>query len=186
MTAAVQRRATHADLLELPEIVVGEIVNGNLIATPRPASRHARASSRLGVHLGGAFDSDEGEPGGWILLDEPELHLGEDVLVPDMAGWRRERMPEMPLTPAFDLAPDWVCEVLSPGTAALDRTQKLPIYAREGVTHAWLVDPIEQTLESFRRDGNLWTLVGAWSGDAQVRSEPFESYTLDLASLWAR
>jgi Uma2 family endonuclease len=155
MTAAVRRRATYNDLLELPEIVVGEIVDGTLIATPRPASRHARASSRLGVRLGGAFDSDDGNPGGWILLDEPELHLGEDVLVPDMAGWRRHRMPEMPLTPAFDLASDWICEVLSPGTAALDRTQKLPIYAREGVAHAWLVDPIEQTLESFRRDGSL-------------------------------
>ena len=186
MTAAVQRPATYADLEALPANMVGEIIDGALHANPRPASRHARASSRLGMRLGSAFDSDDGEPGGWILLDEPELHLGPDVLVPDLAGWRRTRMPELPHTAAFDLAPDWICEVLSPGTAAVDRTQKLPIYARQGVGHAWLIDPIEQTLEAFARDGARWTLLGAWSAEAQVTVEPFEGYTLSLSALWAR
>ena len=126
-----------------------EIIDGTLVTHPRPASLHARASSRLGMDLGGPFDRGKGGPGGWVLLDEPELHPHGDVLVPDLAGWRRDRMPELPDAPAFELAPGWVCEVLSRSTAAVDRAEKLPIYAREHVAHAWLVDPIARTLEAF-------------------------------------
>ena len=170
----------------MPEHCVGEIVNGVLVTRPRPASRHARAASRLGAELDGPFDRARGGPGGWVLLDEPELHLHGDVLVPDLAGWRRERMPELPDAAAFELAPDWVCEVLSPSTAATDRAEKMPIYARERVGHIWLVDPIAQTLEAYRLEQGRWSLLGTWRDDAVVRVEPFEALGLELAGLWAR
>jgi Uma2 family endonuclease len=134
----------------------------------------------------GKFAAESGRPGGWILLDEPELHFHGDILAPDLAGWRRERMPELPDAAAFELAPDWVCEVLSPSTSALDRADKLPIYAREGVRHAWLVDPIARTLEVLRLEGANWLLVGTWSGDVDVRAEPFDAIELELGVLWAR
>jgi Uma2 family endonuclease len=192
MGDAAKRRATYEDLLAVPDGKVAEIIDGVLHVQPRPALRHARASTRLGVELGGPFDKGSGGPGGWMLLDEPELHLHSDVLVPDLAGWRRERMPELPDAAAFELAPDWICEVLSPSNAATDRAEKLPIYAREKVAHAWLVDPIEKLLESYRLDGDAsaaggrWVLLGAWRDDARVRAEPFDAIELDLASLWAR
>src|SRR5688572_5797091 len=151
LPAEKNRRATYADLEAVPAHLVAEIINGELRTLPRPAPKHARASSRLGVRLGGPFDLGEGGPGGWSILDEPELHLGleQDVLVPDLAGWRLERMPKLPETAYFELPPDWVCEVLSPSTEADDRVDKMPIYAREGVRHVWLIDPILQTLEVF-------------------------------------
>lgn len=121
-----------------------------------------------------------------MILDEPELHLGEDVLVPDLAGWRRERMPEMPHASAFELAPDWACEVLSKSTAAIDRSEKLPIYARERVTHVWLVDPIVKTLEVLRLDQATYRIIATYHDDASVRVEPFDAIELDLAILWAR
>jgi Uma2 family endonuclease len=181
-----KRRATYDDLLAVEEALVAEIIDGDLITQPRPATLHARAASRLGAELGGPFDRGKGGPGGWILLDEPELHLHGDVLVPDLAGWRRERMPELPDAAAIELAPDWVCEVLSPGTAAIDRARKMPLYARERVSHLWLVDPIARTLEAYRLGAPHWILVGAWSGDAKVHVEPFEPHELELSSLWAK
>jgi Uma2 family endonuclease len=186
MGEPAKRRASYEDLLAVPKHLVAEILNGELVTQPRPASRHARASTRLGVKLGGPFDLGEGGPGGWILLDEPELHLHGDVLVPDLAGWRRERMPELPDAAAFELAPDWVCEVLSPSTEASDRAEKLPIYARERVARVWLVDPIAKTLEAFRLENTRWVLLGTWRDDAKVRVEPFETFELELASLWTR
>jgi Uma2 family endonuclease len=124
---------------------------------------------------------------GWILLDEPELHLHGDVLVPDLAGWRREHVPEMPRTPAFELAPDWVCEVLWPATEAVDRTDKMVIYAREQVRHVWLVDPMIATLEVFRLlNGKTYEAVAAWRGEVKVRAEPFDAIELELAAIWER
>jgi Uma2 family endonuclease len=181
-----KRRATYDDLLAVPENLVAEIINGTLITMPRPASLHARASSRLGAELDGPFDRGKGGPGGWILLDEPELHLHGDVLVPDLAGWRRQRMPELPDAAAFELAPDWVCEVLSPSTTATDRVEKMPIYAREQVAHVWLVDPIARTLESYRLEQARWVLIGTWRDDANVSTEPFSEFALELGSLWAK
>jgi Uma2 family endonuclease len=180
------RAATYADLEALPPNLVGEILGGVLHAHPRPASPHARAATKLGAKLDGPFDSGEGGPGGWILLDEPELHLGSDVLVPDLAGWRRERMPTLPEAPYLTLAPDWVCEVLSPSTEAVDRGDKLPVYAREGVAHVWLVDPLVRTLEVFRLDGPTFRLVGTWRDAASVRAEPFDAIALGIQALWAR
>ena len=130
------------------KLQVAEILDGELFLSPRPASRHARATSLLGSELTGAFDRESGNPagpGGWWILDEPELHFGSDVVVPDIAGWRRERMPRIPDAPWFDLAPDWLCETLSPSTARIDRTRKLAIYAREGIRHVWLVDPMQRS-----------------------------------------
>jgi Uma2 family endonuclease len=186
MVASAVRRATYADLQGLPRHVVGEIIHGALITHPRPAAPHANASSHLGWALTGPFRFGQGGPGGWVILDEPELHLHGHVLVPDLAGWRRERMPEVPDAAFFDLAPDWVCEVVSPSTEAVDRADKLPLYAAAEVRHAWLVDPIARTLEVFRLDGPGWRVVATWRDDAVVRAEPFDAVELDLSLLWAR
>src|SRR5262249_50021083 len=142
--ARSKRRATYDDLLKLPEHLVGEIIDGELIATPRPAMPHAVASSVIGSDLGSRFHGSGGglgAPGGWWIIDEPELHFGQDVLVPDLAGWRRERMPRIPNAPAVELAPDWVCEILSRSTGRIDRGRKLDVYARVKVPHTWLLDP---------------------------------------------
>lgn len=185
--APAKRRATYEDLLAVPEPMIAEIINGVLHTQPRPASAHARAASRLGGELMGPFDRGRGGPGGWIILDEPELHLRGEVLVPDLAGWRRSRMPEMPHTPAFELAPDWVCEVLSASTAATDRAEKMPIYATEKVVHVWLVDPIAKTLEVFcLGDERRWVVLGTWREEALVRAAPFDAIELELGALWAK
>jgi Uma2 family endonuclease len=179
-----RKPATYADLEALPANTVGELIAGELYVSPRPAGPHTVTASVLGMELGGPFHLGRGGPGGWSLLDEPELHLGEDVLVPDLAGWRRERMPEPPRTAAFTLAPDWVCEVLSPSTAALDRSAKLAVYARDEVRHVWLVDPELRTLEVLRLEGGRYFLLGTHTGTARVRAEPFETWELALALLW--
>jgi Uma2 family endonuclease len=179
-----RKPASYADLEALPENVVGEIVAGTLYVSPRPAMPHACAASQLGGVMFEPFNRGRGGPGGWFVIDEPELHFGEDVLVPDLAGWRRERMPLMPRTQGVTLAPDWVCEVLSPSTMALDRVAKLPVYAREHVRHVWLVDPGARMLEVFRLDGERYTLLGTHAGAARVRAEPFEAIELELAILW--
>lgn len=174
-----------------PPHTVAEIVAGVLHVHPRPARRHTVAATNLGEELGPPFKRGRGGPGGWVLLDEPELRLGPapDILVPDLAGWRRERMPDAIGTedapPYFDLSPDWVCEVLSPRTEAFDRGEKVPVHAREGVRHVWLVDPIETTLEVFRLESAGYVLVGVHHGDARVRAEPFDAIELELGVLWA-
>ncbi len=179
------RPANYDDLLALPDHVVGEIVGGELYVSPRPAPRHAVTSSVLGGELGPPYHQGRGGPGGWWILDEPELHLEDDVLVPDLAGWRRVRMPAMPDTAWFSVAPDWVCEVLSPGTARLDRHRKLDVYARAGVGHCWLIDPLARTLEVLQLDGGRWTLVAVHAGDEEVRVQPFTETVLALHRLWA-
>jgi Uma2 family endonuclease len=186
MGEPAKRSATYEDLLAVPAHRIGEIIQGVLVTQPRPSSLHARAASSLGGELYGPFDRGRSGPGGWVLLDEPELHLGGDVLVPDLAGWRRARMPELPNATAFELAPDWICEVLSPSTAAIDRAEKVPIYGREGVGHVWLVDPTIRTLEALRLDAGRWRLLGTWRDDARVRVEPFDAFELELSGLWAR
>jgi Uma2 family endonuclease len=189
--AAPRRKASVADLDALPDTVIGEIIRGELVVSPRPAPAHSESTTTLTVLLGGPFRFGVGGPGGWWIEFEPELRLGIDpdypAVVPDLAGWRRERMPHLPQTAWFDLAPDWVCEVLSPGTHAMDRADKMPFYAAAGVAHAWLVDPVHCTLEAYRRAGSTtWTLLGVWRGPARVRAEPFDAVELDLARLWER
>jgi Uma2 family endonuclease len=187
MVQSAKRFASYEDILALPAHVVGEIVAGELHVSARPAPRHSMAASAIGEELGPPFKRGRGGPGGWFLLFEPELHLGADVVVPDLAGWRRERMPEVPVDlPYFVLSPDWVCEVLSPSTAAFDRGRKLGVYAREHVSHFWLVEPVSQTLEVLRLDGSTYRIVQVATGDAAVRVEPFDAIELDLRVLWAR
>lgn len=178
------RPATYADLEALPDVQVAEIVAGELHATPRPAPPHSVAGSILGGDLVPAYVRGRGGPGGWWVLFEPELHLGQDVLVPDFAGWRRSRMPRPPATAYFPLAPDWVCEILSPSTAQLDRARKLAIYAREQVAHAWLVDPLARTLEVLRLENGRWTILATHVNNDVVRAEPFDAIELELAALW--
>jgi len=177
--------ATYEDILALPPNLVGEIVYGRLIAHPRPAPRHARASSNLGVRIGGPFDLGDGGPGGWWILDEPELHLGGHVLVPDLAGWRRERMPRLPDAAWFECVPDWICEVLSPSTARDDRAEKLPLYGSLGVAHAWLVDPDTRVLEAYENQQGRWLLAQTHAGDGRISVPPFEAVEWELGELWA-
>jgi len=181
----MDRPATYEDLLEVPDTMVAEIVDDELHASPRPALRHARAASSLGVFIGGPYQHGRGGPGGWWILDEPELHFGRNVVVPDLAGWRRRRLPQVPDAAYTSLAPDWICEILSPSTVSLDRVKKLAIYAHEEVQHAWLLDPIARTLEVLRLEAGRWAILGTYAGNAAVRAEPFIEIDLELASLWA-
>lgn len=184
MATRTKKPATYQDIIDLPENLVGEIVDGELVVSPRPMVRHARVASVLGRSLGGPFDDGREGPGGWWILDEVELHWGDDVLVPDLAGWRRTRMPNLRDEQFITLAPDWVCEIVSPSTARVDRGRKLRIYAREQVRHAWLVDPQTRMLEVFRREGEGWFFVGSFSDAERVRAEPFDAIELDLGTLW--
>lgn len=169
-----------------PEHMIAEVIDGELSMMPRPASPHTAAASALGEELGPPFKRGRGGPGGWIILDEPEVHLGEDILVPDLAGWRRNRMPEMPDAAFFTLAPDWACEILSPGSQRADRIKKPKIYSRENVSHLWLVDPNAQTLEVMRLEGGGYKIVLLAEQEEKVRAEPFDAIELDLGLLWAR
>ena len=171
----------------MPDTKVAEIIDGELIGAPRPASPHARAASVMGGDLSGAFDrppGDRGNPGGWWLLDEPEMHFGDGVLVSDQAGWRRERMPKLPNVAAFTEAPDWVCEVISPSTGRVDRGRKMRIYAREGVAHLWLVDPLLRTVEVYRLEAGEWIAATVHGGSAPARLAPFDAIALDVTRWW--
>lgn len=185
MAHPVPRLATYADILAAPPERVAELVDGELHLSPRPGGPHAAVASALGEELGPPFKRGRGGPGGWLIVDEPELHLGSDVIVPDLAGWRRARLPAMPNAPYVELAPDWVCEVLSPSTEKLDRAHKLVIYARVQVSHVWLINPLLRTLEVLRREGAHWLGVAVHRDEAVVRAEPFDAIELDLAVLWA-
>lgn len=184
MTEPAHKHATYDDLVALPPNLIGEIVHGVLHVHPRPAPAHARTGSSIGFSLGSPFHHGRGGPGGWWIIDEPECHLGAHVLVPDLAGWRRKRMPTLPETAWFGLAPDWVCEILSPGTARLDRVQKMPIYAGAGVEYLWLVDPELRTLEAYRREGGTWLLLGNFADQDVVRIAPFDAIELELGLFW--
>jgi Uma2 family endonuclease len=179
------RLATYQDVLDAPPDKVAELVRGALYLHPRPHPRHAQATTSLGGELVNPFGKGRGGPGGWRILIEPELHLGEDVLVPDLAGWRRERLPSLPDMAHIAVPPDWVCEVMSPSTRTFDLTEKRETYAECRVEHLWLIDPVARTLEVFHLAGSAWTLVAALHDDAEVRVPPFEAVAFPLSSLWA-
>lgn len=168
----------------LPEGTKAEIVGGEIRTLPRPRPRHVRAASVLGIRLGSSFgwDTDDG-PGGWVILDEPELRLGDEVRAPDLAGWRVERYVEPEDNP-ITLVPDWICEVLSPTTARSDRAEKMPLFAAHGVSHLWIVDPALKTLEIYRRQDKMWLVVSSHGDDDLVSAEPFEAIPFDLGALW--
>lgn len=176
--------ATYQDVIDAPPHMVAELVDGELYLQPRPAQPHTKAASTLGMWIGGAYQLGRGGPGGWWIQDEPELHFDAQVLVPDLAGWRRGRA-EPDLTAAYvEVAPAWICEVLLPSTRRHDRVRKLPVYARYGVAHAWLVDPLDETVEVFELDRERWTLWGARGGRETVQLPPFQALELPLDELW--
>jgi len=179
-----RRPATYEDLLAVPEHLVAEILFGELVTHPRPAPPHAVAASALGHELGPPFQSGRGGPGGWIFMDEPELHLGEHVAVPDLAAWRHERLPALPKTAWIETPPDWACEVLSLSTAVYDRDEKRLIYAHAGVAHLWHVDPILKMLEVFELRDGKWLLLSVFRDNADVAAPPFAEITFSLGMLW--
>jgi Uma2 family endonuclease len=179
-----KRRATYQDVLDAPEHKVAEIINGELHLFPRPHGPHTSVATKLSRRLGPFDDDGDDGPGGWIILVEPELHLGEDVLVPDLAGWRRERMAVVP-EGHFSLPPDWICEVLSKSTERIDRMEKLPIYAQAGVDHAWLISPRQRTLEVYRSSARrIFETIGLYRENDQACIVPFDAVELDLSRLW--
>ena len=186
MSLPERQSATYEDLLKVPDTKIAEIIDGELIVSPRPGIPHAIVASGLGGDLGPPFQRGRGGPGGWWILFEPELHLGRDILVPDLAGWRRERMPVVPADAFVTLPPDWVCEVVSESSRRIDRIRKLPIYASFEVKHAWLIEPESQTLEVYRLENKHWALVATFESDAEVHAEPFDAIMLELKLLWDR
>ena len=176
----------YAQLEALPEHLTGEIIGGRLYAQPRPTTPHTLAGSGLGMDIGSAYHRGRGGPGGWWILVEPEVHFIRDteVLVPDLAGWRRERLPRLPRDQRIEVAPDWVCEILSPSTARKDRVVKMPVYARYGVAYLWLVDPLAHTLEAFALIDGRWTLIGSFQEQDRVSVAPCAEMTLELGGLW--
>jgi hypothetical protein len=184
MPETIDKPATYADIEALPPNVVGEILYDRLVQHPRPAPRHAFAASALGGELVGPFQVGRGGPGGWIILDEPELHIAGHVVVPDIAGWRVERMPNLPETAYFETAPDWACEFLSPSTQRVDKGAKRLIYADIGVAHLWYIDPATRTLEVLTRDAADWKLTHTFFDDDDVAAPPFDAVTFSLGALW--
>jgi Uma2 family endonuclease len=175
--------ATERDLEDLPEDVVGQIVDGELIVHPRPDAPHVITASELGAVLIAPFRRGVGGPGGWIILDEPRIFFGSHLLVPDLAGWRRERF-VAPRKGSFTVIPDWVCEILSPSTWRFDRVTKLPIYARQGVGYVWILDPIARTLEVLCLQESRWMIAAVHENEDKVRAEPFEAVEIDLSLIW--
>ncbi len=189
MPAPAIRRATYQDVLDAPPNMIAEVIFGTLHTQPRPAFAHGDVTWNLTVILGTWFRRGNGGPGGWLIYDEPELHLGAepDIVVPDLAGWHRDRIHDLPVNaPWTAVAPDWVCEVLSPSTQATDRAEKMAIYLREQVSHVWLIEPVARILEIYRHNGSNWLRTAIHHGDAIVYAEPFEAFELQLSWLWER
>jgi len=182
MSQALHQRELYQELVNLPESLTGEILNDQLYAHPRPGGKHVLASYNIGMEVGGPFYRGIGGPGGWWILQEPEIHLilDREVAVPDVAGWRKERLPEIPESHKFTVVPDWICEVLSPSTASIDREIKMPLYAQHGVKYLWLVDPKNQTLEAYKLVDSSWTLLGEFSETATFSLEPFDAVSFTL------
>jgi Uma2 family endonuclease len=178
------RPATYADIEAAPKHLVAEIIDGTLVTHPRPSPRHAVTSHALAGELGGPFQKGRDGPGGWVFLNEPEIKFSNDILVPDIAAWRRERLSSYPDTNWIEIAPDWLCEVLSASTEKRDRTVKLRVYAEAGVAHVWLLDPRLQILEAYELHDGSWRHLGAWNGDEKVRVAPFDAIAIALADLW--
>ncbi len=178
------RRASYQDILDLPEGMVGEFITAALYSHPRPGIAYARAAWKLPGKIGGPFDRDETGPGGWIVLAEPELHLGEDIAGPDMAGWKRARYPVVANDACPFVAPDWVCEILSPSTAQKDRALKADLYAKQGVSWMWFLDPQLKTLEAYRNLNGQWLQLAVPKEGDEVKVEPFDTAPFKLDALW--
>ncbi len=184
MSEPAKKKATYKDLFNIPENMAGELIDGELIVTPRPSRKHIYAASRLDKEIGSPYELGSGGPGGWIILVEPEIGLGSDILVPDLAGWRRERFPVEEPHNWISVAPDWICEILSPNTFRRDKVLKMPLYARNGIQYFWLIDPIAKTLDTFRLEAGRWIVGGIYAENDKVRTEPFPEVEFDLNLLW--
>ena len=186
MARTARHRSLYEDLEALPEGLRGEIIDGQLYTQPRPAPRHAVAASNLLAELIGPYSRGKAGPGGWWIVIEPELHFVRDVevMVPDVAGWRRTRMPSLPTDQRYEVYPDWICEVLSPSTCSKDREIKMPLYAKYGVTDAWVIDPVAGTLEAYQRSGSEWTQLGTYGAEVVVSAQPFEAARFRVGDLW--
>lgn len=185
MGEIAKKEATYNDLLGIPENRIGEIINGELYTVPRPSPRHSMVVSSLGAEIVNPFSKGRGGPGGWIILFEPELLIDQNILVPDLAGWKKERLPHLPETNWIAVSPDWVCEVLSPRTIQTDKTKKMPIYAKHNVRHVWLMDPMAKTLDVFALlPSGGWELVGSFAENDTVMAVPFHEIEIHLADLW--
>ena len=184
MAEPAKKKAAYEDLYNVPENMTGEIIDGELFVTPRPSRKHGYTSSALGSEVAPAYQFGRGGPGGWIFIIEPEVKFEEDILVPDIAGWRRESFPVEEPHNWISAVPGWVAEVLSPGTARKDKVKKMPIYAQHGVPHCWLIDPIEKTLDVFKLESKRWFLLASFAENDRVRAEPFLEMEIDLGNLW--
>lgn len=185
MSEPAKKQAVYEDLYGIPENMVGEIIDGDLIVSPRPSIRHVHAASLLGAEIIPPYHFGRGNgPGGWVIYVEPELQLGDNTLVPDLAGWRKERLAPLTAESQLTITPDWVCEILSPSTARTDKVRKMPLYARYSVPYAWLLDPIGRTLEVFGLESGKWTVLGSFGGDDTARAEPFQEAAIELGNLW--
>lgn len=184
MHEPAKRQAVYEDLYHIPDHTTGEIIDGELIVTPRPRRPHVHASCSLGSRLQFPFQFGQGGPGGWFIYIEPEVHFGTHVIVPDLAGWKKERLAGMFAEHRFTATPGWVCEILSPRSARIDRIKKMRVFAEHGVPFAWLIEPVLKTLEVFVLEAGAWVVRGLYADDEKVRAEPFTEVELDLANLW--
>ena len=186
MTEAARPKTLYEKLEALPEGLNGEIIDGQLYTEPRPRPRHEIAASNLGAELIGPYSRGRGGPGGWWIIDEPEVHFVRktEVVVPDLAGWRRERLPAIPDDTHFEAIPDWVCEVLSPSTRSKDRELKMPLFARYGVPYVWLIDPTTYTLETYELRGAELIQSGTFGPASSPAPPPFSAAQFRLADLW--
>lgn len=185
MAEPAKEKATYEDLFAIPENMIGEVVNGELVTTPRPSVRHTYVASVLGGEIVPPFQLGRGGgPGGWVILYEAEVMFGENLLVPDLAGWRKERFPGVPKENWISVVPDWICEIVSPSTVRVDKVRKMPIYAQHEVPYLWLVDPAARTLEVLRLSCCQWILLGTYADDDRVRVDPFEEIEIELGNLW--
>lgn len=184
MTDLAEKPASYQEIIDLPENMVGEIINGHLKTHPRPVPKHTLAASSIGDELVSPFQKGRGGPGGWWILDEPECHLEGNILVPDIAGWRKQKMPSLPEAAWFEIVPDWICEILSQSTARLDRIIKMPLYAKLGVNHLWLIDPNLQTLEAYALLESNWSLIATFADNDEISIAPFAEHSFTLSVLW--
>lgn len=185
MSDPAKKVVTYSDLYDIPANTTGEIINGELIVTPRPSRKHVYATSALDKRIGPPYQFGEGGgPGGWIILIEPEIGFGENILVPDLAGWKEERYPQEEPHNWISVAPDWVCEVVSPATQRIDKIEKMPIYARHEVPYLWLINPVAKTLDVFRLKAGEWVVSGLYAEGAKMRAEPFIEIEINLDDLW--
>lgn len=187
MASPQRKLATYADLLALPEDVRGEVLAGELTLSPAPLPRHSKAQGSARRFLGGPFDDDDGRggPGGWWIFVEVDVALGpHDIVRPDLVGWRRERLPQPGTMRPIQVAPDWVCEVLSPSTAARDRVAKRRLYAQAGIPYYWLIDPELRLLEALALREGVWVELGVFDETASARIAPFDAVELEIGRLF--